>query len=101
MAYRNRMGKVGYVYILSNFKRTVFYIGVTSDLETRIQKHKNNQGSSFTKKYNLRYLMYFEEFSNIEEAIEREKQLKNWHREWKINLIKEFNPDMNDLSTEP
>ena len=91
------MSKGGYVYIMSNEKRTTFYIGVTSDLKTRIADHKNRIGSEFTSKYKLTDLIYFEDFKDIYQAIDREKQLKNWHREWKINLIKSVNPDMHDL----
>ncbi len=87
----------GYVYIMSNQNRTTFYIGVTSDLKTRIANHKNGKGSNFTSKYKLIDLMYYEDFPDIYQAIDREKQLKNWHREWKINLIKSINPDMKDL----
>ena len=89
--------KKGYVYILSNFKRTVFYIGVTNDLEKRIGQHRDNIASKFTSKYKVYYLMYFEEFQSIQLAIAREKQLKRWHRDWKINLIKSVNPELKDL----
>ncbi len=89
--------KMGYVYILSNFTRTTFYIGVTTDLESRIVSHRNGTASQFTTKYKLYYLLYFEEFQSIQLAIAREKQLKRWHREWKINLIKTINPDFKDL----
>jgi putative endonuclease len=94
------MEKGGYVYILSNYTRTTFYIGVTSDLQTRIQAHIEGNGSSFTRKYNCRYLVYFETHHTIIGAIEREKQLKGWHREWKLNLIKSINPSLNDLTDE-
>ncbi len=89
--------KVGYVYIMSNFKRTTFYIGVTNDLERRVAEHKAKKGSVFTKKYQLDSLVYFERIFDIEQAIKREKQLKGWHRDWKINLIKSVNPEMIDL----
>lgn len=89
--------KGGYVYIMSNKNRTTFYIGVTSDIKTRNADHKNGVGSQFTKKYKLTELLYFEEFPDIYQAIDREKQLKNWHRQWKIDLIKTKNPDMKDL----
>ncbi|NGP76995.1 GIY-YIG nuclease family protein [Balneolaceae bacterium YR4-1] len=98
MGYYDYNGKVGYVYILSNYNRNIFYIGVTSNLEGRIRDHKNNEGSKFTKKYNLKFLVYYEEFPNIVDAILREKQLKNWHHEWKVNLIKKLNPSMKDLA---
>ena len=90
--------KKGYVYIMSNKKRTVLYIGVTSDLKTRVGEHKEGIGSEFTNKYKLKDLIYFEEFQDIDQAITREKQLKNWHRDWKWNLIKEHNPELIDLA---
>ena len=80
--------KGGYVYIVSNKYRTVFYIGVTSDLFNRAYEHKNAIGSSFTTKYKCTDLLYFEFFETIEEAIAREKLLKKWKRQWKIDLIK-------------
>jgi len=89
--------KGGYVYIMSNSKRTTFYIGVTSNLKERIADHKNGVGSEFTSKYKLHDLLFYEDFPDIYQAIDREKQLKNWHREWKINLIKSVNPEMKDL----
>jgi putative endonuclease len=88
----------GYVYIMSNPRRTVLYIGVTNSLLNRVNDHKNGIGCSFTNKYNCTDLIYFECFGFIEEAIKREKQLKNWHRPWKIELIRQKNPDMVDLS---
>ncbi|MDX1672984.1 MAG: GIY-YIG nuclease family protein [Balneolaceae bacterium] len=97
MKFQNIVTKKGYVYILSNFKRNVLYTGVTSDIVKRIWEHRMGNGSVFTKKYNLVYLVYYEEFKHIERAIDREKQLKNWHREWKFNLIKSKNPEMKDL----
>ena len=97
MAFHDLRGKIGYVYIVSNYKRDVIYVGVTDDLIRRIWDHKNGKGSVFTSRYNVKYLIYFEEYPNIEEAISREKQLKNWHREWKFNLIKKENPHLEDL----
>ena len=85
--------KKGYVYILTNKNNIVFYIGVTSDLVKRISQHKQKLVDGFSKKYNLEKLVFYEVSDSIERAIAREKQLKNWHREWKINLIKEENPD--------
>jgi putative endonuclease len=90
--------KKGYIYILSNYKRTTFYIGVTTNIELRFQQHRNGTGSKFTEKYKLHVLVYFEEYQSIQLAIAREKQLKNWHRDWKIALIKSVNPRMKDLS---
>ncbi len=87
-----------YVYILSNTTNSTFYIGVTSNLQKRIWEHKNKVIEGFTKKYNVNKLVYYEITNSIETAILREKQLKNWHRKWKINLIKEFNSEMKDIS---
>lgn len=89
--------KKSYVNILSNENRNVLYIGVTSELKKRILSHKNKEGSEFTRKYRVYDLIYFEEFSEIKQAIGREKQQKNWHREWKWNLKREFNPSLKDL----
>ncbi len=85
------------VYILSGRSKTL-YIGVTGDLLRRVYEHKHKLLDGFTKKYNLTSLVYFETFNNMQDAIQREKQLKNWHREWKINLIESINPDCKDLS---
>ena len=90
--------KIYYVYILTNKYRTVFYIGVTNNLAKRIEAHKEGVGSAFTQKYNVKSLIFFEEFTSISQAILREKQLKNWKREWKINLIKSKNPNLEDIS---
>ena len=90
----------GFVYIMSNKTRASIYVGVTSDLTSRILQHKLREGGKFTSKYKCFDLIYYESHDTIEQAIEREKQLKNWHREWKLNLIKELNPYLNDLSTE-
>ncbi|MBP6882061.1 MAG: GIY-YIG nuclease family protein [Candidatus Levybacteria bacterium] len=89
-----------FVYILSNATNTVLYIGVTNNLERRVYEHKNELIDGFTKKYNLKKLVYFEETSDITSAIAREKQLKNWRREWKLNLIKNLNPGLLDLDAE-
>ncbi|OEJ99760.1 GIY-YIG nuclease family protein [Roseivirga misakiensis] len=91
------MPKGGYTYIMSNKQRTTLYIGVTSDLETRVYQHRNGEGSKFTKKYRCYHLIYFEVFEAIESAIEREKVLKRWNRSWKEELIKGFNPQLRDL----
>lgn len=85
---------------MSNLNRTTFYIGVTNNIDRRAIEHKNGTGSIFTSKYKLFDLVYYEEFQNIKDAINRETQLKHWHREWKINLIKTINPEMKDLFTE-
>ena len=86
---------------MTNKGNTTLYIGVTSDLKSRVWEHKNKvYPNSFTSRYNLFKLVYFENFTTIEEAIGREKQLKRWHREWKIGLIISVNPNFNDLFSE-
>ncbi|GMN88943.1 GIY-YIG nuclease family protein [Francisella sciaenopsi] len=91
------MNKRGFVYILTNQNQTVLYIGVTSNLKQRIYQHKNMLVEGFSKKYRTHKLVYYEIAENIEFAILREKQLKRWHKDWKINLIKQSNPDLDDL----
>ena len=82
-----------FVYILTNKSNKVLYTGVTNNLERRMFEHKNKIINGFTKKYNLTRLVYFEETSDVGSALEREKQLKNWHRDWKISLFNQFNPN--------
>lgn len=86
------------VYILTNKPKGTLYIGVTSNLQNRIEQHKEKRVGSFTKKYNLDTLVYYEQFSSMYDAISREKQLKNWRRQWKIALIEKRNPTWHDLS---
>ena len=87
-----------YVYILANKYHTVLYTGVTSDLIRRIYEHKNHlDPNSFTAKYKVTKLVYFEETSDIKAAIEREKQIKSWQRHRKIGLIFDLNPGWVDL----
>ena len=92
------MNKTYAVYILTNYNETTFYIGVTGNLQKRIWEHKNKVVEGFTKKYNVDRLVYYELTEDVESALNREKQLKHWHRQWKINLIKEMNPEFKDLS---
>jgi putative endonuclease len=89
--------KESYIYIMTNNYRTTFYIGVTSSLKNRMFEYASGNGSEFTKKYNLTDLVYYEKFLDINKAIAREKQLKNWQRSCKIDLIKELNPTMETL----
>lgn len=89
-----------YVYILASKRNGTLYIGITSDLIKRIHEHKNRETESFTKKYNVNKLVYFEETQTAETAITREKQLKKWERKWKLRLIEESNPNWNDLYNE-
>jgi len=88
-----------YIYIMTNHSKTL-YTGVTSDLAGRVYQHKEGTGSVFTSKYKINRLVYYEELSNIEEAITREKQLKGWVRKKKIDLIESTNPTWGDLSSE-
>jgi len=87
-----------YVYILASGRHGTFYIGVTNNLRTRLELHRSGRGSKFVKKYGVFRLIHVEEFASPRDAITREKQLKNWHRDWKIRLIEEANPDWSDLS---
>ena len=87
-----------YVYILTNKYNTTFYIGVTNSISKRVFEHKFGLTEGFTKKYGVKKLVYLEEYNDINQAIAREKQLKNWHRDWKINLIRTINPDFEDMS---
>jgi len=86
-----------YVYILASQKNGTLYIGVTSDLIKRIWQHKTGFYSGFTKKYNVKLLVYYEIFSDIKEAIHREKVLKGWKRNKKIALIEQTNQEWEDL----
>lgn len=88
------------VYIITNINNSVFYIGVTNNLTRRMQEHREGIADGFSKKYNVKKLIYFEDSSDIKTAIQREKQLKNWHREWKLNLIRSTNPNLEDLDPE-
>lgn len=85
------------VYFLTNQHNTTFYIGVTNNLIRRVYEHKQKFVQGFSQKYNLTKLIYYEQYEDIELAIKREKQLKNWHRSWKINLIRKTNPEFKDL----
>ncbi len=91
------MKKGGYTYILASKKHGTIYIGVTQNLLYRVKQHRNGNVEGFSSKYNVRQLVYFEEYPSIVEAISREKQLKNWHRQWKINLVDSKNPKWEDL----
>jgi putative endonuclease len=94
------MTKRFYVYILSNTRRGVLYVGVTNDLSRRMFEHKSRLVSGFTRKYGVILLVYFEEYSSILEARAREASLKRWRRAWKIQLIESLNPDWRDLTRE-
>ena len=88
------------VYILASKRNGTLYIGVTSNLIQRIWQHKNGVVDGFTDKYSVHNLVYFEQTADIQSAITREKRLKNWNRQWKINLIEANNPEWRDLYPE-
>ena len=88
-----------YVYILTNTTRTL-YVGVTNDLERRMYEHKNKLVPGFTSKYNVTWLAYYEQTSDVESAIAREKEIKGWRRSKKVALIESSNPRWKDLSLE-
>lgn len=89
-----------FVYILASQKNGTLYIGVTNNLNSRIEQHKLGIIQGFTQKYNVTLLVYFEEHTDIREAIQREKALKKWNRSWKIRIIEEVNPEWKDLADE-
>jgi len=94
------MNKSGYIYIITNKNNTTLYTGVTSNINRRIYVHKSHIYDGFSKRYNLGKLVYYEEFNNIKDAINREKQIKAGSRKKKENLINSINPKWNDLSDE-
>ena len=90
-----------YVYILTNKAKTVLYIGVTNNLKRRLQEHNEKiNPNSFTAKYNLNYLIYYKKYGWIQQAIAREKEIKLLRRDLKLELIKEFNPNMEFLNNQ-
>lgn len=93
------MEKAYYVYILTNRSATL-YIGVTGNLSRRLWEHKNKMVDGFTKKYNINRLIYLETYNRPEEAIAREKELKGWNRQKKMRLIKQVNPNFEEIGTE-
>ena len=89
--------KGGWVYIMTNKPRGVLYIGVAADVVARVAQHRSGAGSAFCRKYNLTRLVLAEPYPTIDEALAREKAMKEWHRAWKIRRIEEDNPDWSDL----
>ena len=85
------------VYILASQPNGTFYIGVTSNLSKRIYEHKNHLVESFTEKYSVNLLVWYELHETMESAISREKAIKKWNRNWKLRIIEEFNPQWKDL----
>ena len=89
--------KTYYVYIMTSNRNGTLYIGVTNNLPQRIWEHKNDVHEGFTKKYGVHRLVWYEATTDVAAAIQREKQMKKWRRQWKINLIEEENPNWDDL----
>ena len=89
-----------YVYIMASQRNGTLYIGVTSDLIKRIYEHKQGLAEGFTKQYNVKELVYFEQTSDVNSAIQREKQMKKWNRQWKLKIIEKYNPEWKDLYPE-
>jgi putative endonuclease len=87
----------GYVYILASKRNGTLYIGVTNNLSARIYAHREGQGSVFTKKYNVKMLVWYETYDMVTDAIQRETSLKRWLRVWKLALIEKDNPNWDDL----
>jgi putative endonuclease len=89
-----------YVYIVTNKPRGVLYIGLTTDLVRRISEHRHSLIPGFSKRYNCTRLVWYEVFEDVRLAIQREKSLKRWYRDWKVALVEELNPSWQDLSFE-
>jgi len=89
-----------YIYIATNKNNTVLYTGVTNNLKRRIYEHRYKLVEGFTSKYNINKLVYFEHYTNINDAIRREKCIKKWRRQWKIDIIEKLNPQWRDLYDE-
>jgi putative endonuclease len=92
--------KTYFVYIMASKKNGTLYIGMTNDLIRRVWQHKNNAHDGFTQKYGVHRLVWYEAHREVTEAIQREKQMKKWRRQWKIDLIEQENPDWRDLYDE-
>ncbi len=89
-----------YVYILASKRNGTLYTGVTNNLKKRIYEHKNDLVEGFTKKYGVHMLVYFEQTTDVNSAIQREKRIKTWQRKWKLELIEKDNPEWKDLYSE-
>ncbi|MHB8104401.1 MAG: GIY-YIG nuclease family protein [Dehalococcoidales bacterium] len=90
----------GFVYILANKRNGTLYTGVTNDLLRRVNEHKNDFVKGFTRKYGIHMLVYFEQCDDYDVALQREKQIKDWKRKWKLDLIEKANPSWRDLYDE-
>ncbi len=91
------MEKIYYVYILASRRNGTLYVGVTNDLGRRVWQHRQGEAASFTRKYGVHLLVYYEHYGEVLDAISREKRLKRWRRAWKLALIEGMNPDWRDL----
>jgi putative endonuclease len=88
----------GFVYIMTNKRNGILYVGVTNDLTRRAYEHHEGLTKGFTKRYGLKRLVYYEQHDDMRNAIQREKTIKHWSRAWKVRTIHKFNPDWADLS---
>jgi len=91
------MARGGFVYLMTNRRNGILYVGVTSNLLARAYQHREGQLEGFTKQYGLKWLVYYEPFDDIRDAIQREKAIKHWPRAWKVRLIHAMNPEWRDL----
>jgi putative endonuclease len=98
--FQDRRMRQGYVYIMTNRPNGTLYVGVTSDLIKRAHQHREGVVAGFTKTYELKMLVYFEQYDDIRDAIQREKNIKHWSRAWKVRLILRDNPAWRDLFDE-
>lgn len=89
-----------YVYIMSNYKRSAYYVGFCNSLSRRLIEHIKGLGAEFTKKYKTKDLLYYEQYKYVNDAINREKEIKKWRREKKLDLIRESNPELKTLNQE-
>jgi len=87
----------GFIYIVTNRPNGILYVGVTNDLSRRVWEHRAGTTKGFTRRYGLKRLVYYEDYPDIRDAIQREKNMKHWPRAWKARLINGFNPDWDDL----
>jgi putative endonuclease len=94
------LSEAAYVYVLASEPYGTLYVGVTSDLMRRVWEHKNGYVEGCTKRYGVERLVWFEQHESIVEAIAREKRIKRWHRDWKVNLVQAMNPRWDDLYDE-
>lgn len=95
--YERKNERMNFVYMMSNYTRTVLYTGSTSDIVSRVAEHKAQRISGFTQKYNAIYLVWYEVAQDMDAALLREKRIKSWKREWKDNLVTSMNPGRDDI----